>query len=448
MVDMIDPVAYQTKPDFCLYCPNRLPSGSGEHLFNSSWGGRHKSRWTICDECNAAFSSDVDTALLPAIRFVMNGFGIKGERQKAPPVIPTADGGTIEPYGLAKPAPDIRTVVTPDGGVIIEGTLLSEGAYKHVAQAFKQAQGRPPTADEKRRIKAQLRAAPVAEDRGRSVTIPVQLDLGKGYRSAVHTALKALSAYEPARARSADLEEARRFARYGEGEWEDFAVTLATLVDVASELMSGPEWPLTNALQLWFDAAGHQVLARLTVLGRVVRDVRLTNSYDGPNRTLFVFEPFDHRERLPAIEAEFKTPPHYAALDQPLVLVEAGPAPAPKELGQDLARTVGQSTGLDALSAALGNGIERVAHRYPEFGTDATREFGDVFADALARFSYLAGDPRSKEDALELIQSHGLDELASTYGGRQTEEEDVVTALGDLFHKALTEWTVRWRATP
>lgn len=441
LVAMTHPDVFATKPAACLYCPAPLPSTSEEHVFNSAWGGHAKSKWLICDACNAAFSHRVDTALLVVVRHVMNGFSIKGKRHKEPPSIPMDGGYVLRPYGRLETPTRVEAELDESGRIAVTGSAPDRPtALRATIEAAERAAGRPLTQEEHAHLKAQIKKAPVTSVQVGTLSALTTLDFIGGYQSAVHTALKVLSALEPETARSALYEGARQFARHGRGEWDEYAVTLTPLVDVVADVMSGPGWPLTNAVQIWFDAAGRQVLARLTVLGRVVRDVRLATGYDGPNRTLFVFEPFGHTERLPAIDATFAALPGHQAHGLAMRLVQAGPPPTFEQMGQDLARVMSQSVGADALSAALGDGVERVARRHPVFGPTAAAEFREVFADALARLSYLRGNPRPVEEARTLLDASGMEALGTQLEGRTTSDDDVQSDIADVFATAMSKW--------
>ena len=59
----------------CFYCSSPLPgSKGGEHIFNASWGGSHKTNRLICNNCNDSFSKIVDTAFKPYTDIVMNAY--------------------------------------------------------------------------------------------------------------------------------------------------------------------------------------------------------------------------------------------------------------------------------------------------------------------------------------------------------------------------------------
>lgn len=79
----------QLRWEACFYCGGHLPALKKEHIFNSSWTGKHKTGALICDECNAAFSFSVDTAFKSYTKYHMNVWSLKGERQKSVPTIET-----------------------------------------------------------------------------------------------------------------------------------------------------------------------------------------------------------------------------------------------------------------------------------------------------------------------------------------------------------------------
>ncbi|MHC5763461.1 HNH endonuclease [Nostoc sp.] len=73
----------------CLYCGATLPATKKEHIFNSCWGGSFSTNKLICGKCNEYFSQTIDSELTTYTKFVMNSWGIKGERHKQIPEIVT-----------------------------------------------------------------------------------------------------------------------------------------------------------------------------------------------------------------------------------------------------------------------------------------------------------------------------------------------------------------------
>lgn len=445
LVRLSNPPVALAEGRVCLYCPAPLPATSKEHVFNSAWGGRHKSRYLVCDACNGAFSSDVDLALLPLVRYVMNGHNVHGERQRSAPDLPTESEYLLRPYGRpALDAPKVEVDPQPSGSstVRIQADTTAEATRFVLDGRLDEALGRSLTEAGRRAIVEQIRAAPATSEPVGPVQFNVELDVPGNYRAAVHTALKALAVYEPELARSPRFERARRFARFGEGEWTDYAVRIDTLIDVAEEILDTPGWPLTNAVQLWFDPADGQVVARLTVLGRIVRDVRLAGDYGGPNRTLFVFEPFlGHNGPLPAIGATFGALPGHAAYGLPIRTIAVGPALSFVELGQDAGNVLARSLGPDALVAAIGDGVVQAASRHPTFGSAAADAFRTTFAEALVRLSLMAGTSRTTAEATSILDAEGLTDLTARFEGRPTDDDEVIAALGDLFQQVLRTWT-------
>ena len=442
LVSMTEPVAYREKPERCLYCPNPLPSMSGEHLFNAAWGGHHKTRWIVCDECNGAFGEGVDKALLPIVRYVMNARNAKGERQSEPPSIETDGGVILRPYG--RPESPVRMEAKVDGDrLVISGSAPTRRtALRAAMAAAEEAKGGPLSDAVREEIRRQVIESPSTAASAGEIEQLFSLDILGAYRSAAHTALKALSAFEPTLARDPLFEAARRFARHGEGAWEDCAVTLRTSID-AADVLDTPGGVLKNSVQLWFDPSGGYVVARLTVLDRIVRDVRLASGYDGPNRTLYVLEPWGHRNRLPAIGARFGTPPGHREHGLAVRMVEVGPAPTFDDMARDLASVLSRSLGPDALRAALGDGLVKAVERHTTFSAEARREMSEVAVDTLARLSHLAGDPRPEAEARTFVAEAGFEGRLASFADQLTEGGAVLDAVADAFESVMSGWVAQ-----
>jgi hypothetical protein len=440
-----DPLIALTEPAIrvgeaatCLYDEAQLPSRTREHVFNSAWGGKHLTSSLVCDACNHAFGKDVDPGLLPLVDYVMNGWNVHGERKRAAPAIAAEGGVVLGPYGQPRVSGPQVKLGDVDGRFSLSAPS-KRSAFRYVESGeLERELGRALPPSEKAAVLQQIREAEYVSAEPGPLTLPISLDLQAGYRSAAHTALKALGLFEPELARSSDLARARLFARHGEGAWDDFAVTVRPIVslgDLVAEV--GPN-PLANAVEVWFDEAGGQVVAVLTVLGRIRRAVRLSEVYEGPNRAFLVWEnAVVGGGRIHAHDATFRSPPFHRAAGVPLRLVEVESAPTVQELGEDAARVASQALHFDAPLAVLSEAVRRIERRQDALTAGAVDAYREALADYAAKLSRLIGAPLSNAQASAAVDAAGFVGLAEALGGRPLGDVEVQEAIADVLGRTV-----------
>lgn len=115
----------------CFYCGNKLPATSGEHIFNSSWGGSYKDKNLICSECNGSFSNSIDTAFTVYVQAVMNSWVFKGERhQEVPKIVLDNEYFLDQGAKLKLKQPLIEDKILPDGSIKSRCTFNSKSQAK------------------------------------------------------------------------------------------------------------------------------------------------------------------------------------------------------------------------------------------------------------------------------------------------------------------------------
>lgn len=115
----------------CFYCGTSLPATAKEHIFNSSWGGSHKTGNLICGECNSSFSKQTDLAFSVYVQAVMNSWGFKGERHKEVPKILLENEYLLDQGAKLKlKQPLVEDKILPDGKIKSNLTFNSKSQAK------------------------------------------------------------------------------------------------------------------------------------------------------------------------------------------------------------------------------------------------------------------------------------------------------------------------------
>lgn len=184
----------------CFYCGNPLPATAKEHIFNSSWGGSHKTGNLICDVCNSSFSQQTDLAFAVYVQAVMNSWVFKGERHKEVPKIVLGNEYFLDQGAKLKlKQPLVEDEVLPDGRIKSHLVFNSRSQAKRWIEGDGLATwlGRPPSAEEQECLKKIIiEAQPDITDAKPQLT-STQLNLRQQYRSTAHTILKCLGFFLP-----------------------------------------------------------------------------------------------------------------------------------------------------------------------------------------------------------------------------------------------------------
>ncbi|RED76097.1 HNH endonuclease [Cohnella phaseoli] len=278
--------------EVCFYCGGRLPAKHKEHIFNSSWTGKHKTGSLICDTCNASFASEVDKAFFPYTKYIMNVRALKGERHKEAPTIKTKKEIVIRLGGKPESPPLINLRVE-DGKLYFQASAPDKPTLRRFMKEqlpdIESNMGRSLRDDEHELLRNWVRKAEFSSEPAGSVELKDSIDPQLQVRSTLHTILKCMALYDPNFTKHIS-QDILNFSRYGTGEWSSYAVhAFPRFVDIVDAFSSS--FTDFNAVEVHYVPAVKLIAARLVILGRLNRWVVISNQYEGPYQILFVAEP-------------------------------------------------------------------------------------------------------------------------------------------------------------
>ncbi|NUU59157.1 hypothetical protein [Paenibacillus agri] len=305
----------------CLYCGTSLPATKAEHIFNSCWGGTHKTSRLICDTCNEDYSC-IDSIFAPYTQFIMNAWQFKGERHQEIPSISTEEGYTIEKGGRPVINPKVDVIPLDDGRMKIKANLRSKSQARKLIldekDVIEEKIGRELTEAELEEIREEIRNSEFVTGAPGILKINAQLCFDDEYRSAAHTLIKCLACFDPETAKSDLTKTIRDFARYSHGDWLEFAIEASSIFSF-EDIFNTYSHHINSAVIYYSEFLG-KIIGSLTILGRIKRWVILAHNYTGPDRILYVQEKVrsggvidrvkvNLREKnIPLVQTEFKPP--------------------------------------------------------------------------------------------------------------------------------------------
>lgn len=409
----------------CFYCGGSLPAKNKEHIFNSCWGGSHKTSRLICDICNAEFSK-IDSSLSIYTTFVMNAWAFKGERHKKVPEIVTEDEYNIG----ARAKPKLKTQqgkikALPDGSLEISLSFRSKNqAYKWLDSDKPKADlGRSLTEEERQCIRQVIQEAkPESIDVGPQ-KLSYQLNWSKEYRSAAHTLLKCLGLYTPDWVCSDLSSPVREFARYDKGSWVKFAVEVHQHLSISEQKVKGSVH--CNTAEIYWCCSLEMVVGVITLLGRVKRAVVIAEGYRGPDAILAVIEDTSGSTKPPQsffIELDPELP------SLPLIEIQNSP-PSIKSLGQELSHLAAGSLPLDGLMASLLDSMEKIARETPEINMTVLQKYEKLFVDFASGLEKAFGVSVKLDEVPSKLATYGFSDLAQYHIGKSCKDNPEILSI-------------------
>jgi len=273
----------------CFYCNNPLPATTGEHIFNSCWGGSHKTKRLICDECNNQFS-DIDATFQIYTDAIMNANLFKGERHKQIPII-GKDDPNLDYYLEAGGKPKLKKTLleknNQDNGIKILSPSKKQARNYLNSDELESVWGRKLSEEEQKNYLTQAKSEQEYID---NLEVGKTINLNHQYRSTAHTALKCFGFFLPQLVTGEDMKEIKEFARYGKGDWRYFAVDVEQFFSIPKEV----DWMKLdvhyNSMEIYWCSYLGMVVGVLNILNRVKRAVILSRNYSGNEKYLLMFE--------------------------------------------------------------------------------------------------------------------------------------------------------------
>lgn len=427
----------------CLYCENLLPAKAKEHIFNSSWGGSHKTGDLICDKCNNSFSKQTDLAFSVYVQAVMNSWSFKGERHKEVPKINLEGDFFLDQGAMLK----LKHSVVKDE-IQSNGTIKSHLTFNSKSQAKRWIEEggmatwleRTPSAEEQEYLKKLMQQTKPDSTDAQPQEASAQLNLREQYRSSAHTILKCLGFFLPEWVSDDLTKPVRQFARHDKGDWRFFAVNVEQSFSIAEQaadiLGLGVHH---NSVEVYWCSYMKMVIGVLTILNRVKRAVVIAQDYSGPDTILYISEDTHGSKKPPeAIFAEFDS----NQLSVPLLGVQyfAFPAKIYQHFRDELAGLMGIYYPIDAITARLIKGIEAINKKNPQLDEATLEEYLNLFVNFLSDLSKIAGTPVEPNRARSKLFEYGFSTLASQYIGKPCKDLDVGSLMASAFDRVVRDF--------
>ena len=297
----------------CPYCKGKTPSKNKEHIFNASWGGKQASKKLICDDCNKRFGDTIDLAFKPITDRILNIWAMAPSRSKKIPHIHIKESMFLGPYSILYKK-GVCFHFKQDGEKYdFNFSANSKSEIKRFIDngEIESVIGKTLSDEQKERLKSQLKYTQETEPEVTQPIIKLSIDLQSQYRSAMHTAIKAILLYTPSTINQFDFKRALDFVFTGHENFRTFAV-------LAKEFMPLPiETPIANAVSIYFSKKYKKVIGCFNLLNRIKLNFIMAD-YDGDEDVMMqVSEGFNGDPEMFAFYA--KIPNHISAL--PLVEV-------------------------------------------------------------------------------------------------------------------------------
>lgn len=269
----------------CFYCDNPLPATTGEHIFNSCWGGSHKTKRLICDECNNQFS-DIDSTFQIYTYTIMNANLFKGERHQQIPLIDDPNWD----YKLDRGKPKLKKILIEENN---QNNIQKKILFPSKTQTRKWL-----NSDETESVigiklseKEQKKYLEQAKSEQKYISFSKQetINLNYQYRSTAHTVLKCLGFFMPECIKSNEMKEIKEFAAEGKGDWQYFAVDVKQYLSF-DDLIAEQLGVYYNSVEIYWCSYLGMVVGVLNILNRIKRAIILSRKYSGTEKYLLVFE--------------------------------------------------------------------------------------------------------------------------------------------------------------
>ncbi|MFN6526065.1 HNH endonuclease [Nostoc sp. ChiSLP03a] len=427
----------------CFYCGAFLPAISGEHIFNSSWGGSYKDKNLICCQCNFSFSNSTDKAFLIYVQAVMNSWVFKGERhQEVPKIILENEYFLDQGAKLKLKQPLIEDEVLPDKSIKSRLIFNSKSEAKRWIEGDGIATwlGRTPSAEEKEKLKKIIIEAQLNITDAKPQRTSTQLNLREQYRSTAHTILKCLGFFLPEWVQGDLTKPIREFARYDKGDWRTFAIETKEFFSVAEQatriLGLGVQH---NSVEVYWNSSTKMVVGVLTILNRVKRSVVIAQDYSGSDSILYVVKGTHGSKKPPDsvfIEIDFKQ------FSLPLLSVQyfSSPNNLCQYFRDELAVLMEIYYPIDAITARLIQEIEKNNKKNLKLDQVSLEEYLNLFLSFLLDLGKVVGTSVDMSKARSKLLEYGFANQADQHIGKLYTDPDVEFFMTLAFERIVKDF--------
>ncbi len=427
----------------CFYCGTPLPAKAKEHIFNSSWGGSHKTGDLICDECNSSFSQQTDIAFIVYVRAVMNSWMFKGERHKEVPRIILENEYFLDQGAKLKlKQPLVEDEILPDGRIKSNLTFNSKSQAKRWIEGDGMITwlGRPPSAEEQEGLRKIIIEAQLDVTDAKPQLISTQLNLREQYRSTAHTILKCLGFFLPEWVQGYSTKLIREFARYDQGDWRSFAIETEQLFSISEQAVKTLGLGVHhNSVEIYWSSSTKMVVGVLTILNRIKRSVVVAQDYPGADSILYVLEGTHGSKKPPdSVFAEFDR----NQFSLPLLSLQnfASPSKIYQYFHDELAALMGFSYPIDAITARLTQGIEKINKKDLKIDQVNSEEYLNLFLVFLLDLGKIAGTCVDPNKARSSLLNYGFAAIVNRHGGKSYTDPDVESLIVLAFEQTVKDF--------
>jgi len=425
----------------CIYCNAKLPGTSKEHIFNSCWGGIHKTGQIICDACNSHFST-IDDSFNTFTKYIMNAWEFKGQRHKEVPTLKTTDGTIIEKGGKPKKVSKFDISQQEDNSIRISINANSKNEGKKMLKAkieeIEKELGHKLTSEETEKLIKQINQTKVVSEYVGRLEMEEMIRFVDMYRSTVHTLIKCIAMYEPEIATSEQLHVAKEFAYYGKLDWTLFAIQEARPTYVSILDSAGLKENIKfNGAEIYFSKEEGTILGNLRILGLIDMWVLLSNNYKGPDKILGVLEKVNGSGKLASQRVEF--PAEIGALIGPLIDTDFE-APTLEQLLRKLG-TIAKKTisSLEVLFDHMEKDMQNVSKKYQIVQESSIKEIEQIYIKYLRDYANFQGVTLDIEKTSILLWEKGFRENLEAHAAKEIISNEVRDALSKLLVTFLKE---------
>ncbi|MGF1567941.1 MAG: HNH endonuclease [Nodosilinea sp.] len=427
----------------CFYCGSSLPATAKEHIFNSSWGGSHKTGNLICDECNSSFSKKTDLAFAVYVQAVMNAWTFKGERHKEVPKISLGNDYFLDQGAKLKlKYPLVEDEILPDGRIKSNLTFNSKSQAKRWIEGDGMAAwlGRPPSAEEQKNLKEIIISAQPDVSDAKPQLISTQLNLREQYRSTAHTILKCLGFYMPEWVQGDSTKLIREFARYDQGDWRNFAIETEQLFSISKQAVSILGLGVHhNSVEIYWESSTKMVVGVLSILNRVKRSVILATNYSGADSILYVLEGTNGSKKPP--DSVFVELDHNQ-FAVPLLSIQyfASPNKIYQYFHDELSALMGLSYPVDAITARLIEEIEKKNNKKLKIDLVNSEEYLSLFLIFFLDLAKISGTFVNPDKARSILLEHGFANIARQHNGQLFTDSVVESLMASAFEQIIKDF--------
>lgn len=418
----------------CFYCGGKLPATEKEHIFNSCWGGSHKTSKLICNSCNEAFSK-IDSAFSIYTNLTMNAHGFKGERHKSVPRIPIGDNYLLDAYGKPKlKSPQINEwKVQPDGS---SKSNFCFNSKREARRWFEDPANqevyfdRRLTGNELDGILQSIKTSEFQSEVLGPQEISLKLNLPYQYRLVAHTLLKCLGFYSPDCVCNNVTNEVRKFARYDQGNWQKFAIIVdQSLYNITAQAVEAFGFRF-NMAEIYWCSYLNKIIGVITLLGHIKRSVILADTYHGPDVVLAVVEDTHGSKKLHPFFWELD--PQIPSI--PLVKIQSYSPPI--QLFQDEIQRLTTASPFEGCMASLISNLEKISKDMPQINVPTLKKYEESFLEFVSHLEKFFGVTIKPLEVSSKLEENGFLDLSQHHLNKNHQKDPQVWSI---LEKALNE---------